>query len=137
MFRIIQPSKHSSWWRRAEDVFKTSSRRLQCNIFLSSKTSSRHNCKTSCKHVLKTSWRRLARRLEDISGRRIVNTSSRRFQEVLEDRKCWAEDVLENKKCLLGGFQICQVSVCASVTGSKFYGVLNMPPVLNILRLGI
>ena len=53
------PNKHSSWWRR-----------LQCNIFLSSKTSWRHNCKTSCKHVLKTyckyvlkkSWRRLPRR---------------------------------------------------------------------------
>ena len=41
-----------------EDVLKTSSRRLQCNIFLSSKTSWRHNCKTSRKHVLKTSWRR-------------------------------------------------------------------------------
>ena len=38
-------------------LVKTYWRRLQCNIFLSSKTSWRHNCKTSCKHVLKTSWR--------------------------------------------------------------------------------
>ena len=37
-----EPSKHSPWWRRTEDVLKTSWR---------------HNCKTSCKHVLKTSWR--------------------------------------------------------------------------------
>ena len=50
------------------------------------KTSWRHICKTSCKHVLKTSWRRL--------------------QEVLEDEKCYAEDVVENKKCLLGYFKI-------------------------------
>ena len=48
------PSKHSSWWRRTEDVFKTSSRRLQCNIFLSSKTF----------------WRRL----EEMIARRLANT---------------------------------------------------------------
>ena len=41
-------------------LVKTYWRRLQCNIFLSSTTSWRHNCKTSCKHVLKTSWKRLA-----------------------------------------------------------------------------
>ena len=40
------PSKHSSWWRRVEDFFKISSRRLQRNIVLSSKTSSRCVCKT-------------------------------------------------------------------------------------------
>ena len=103
-------SKHSSRWRRTEDVSKTSSRRLQCNILLSSKTSWRHNCKTSCKHVLKTPWRRLAnvledvlqtswktsckrledvlktswRHLEGILGRRIANTSSRRLQDVFK-----------------------------------------------------
>ena len=75
-------------------VLVKTSRRLQCNIFLSSKTSWRHNCKTSCKHVLKTSWRRLGdllktywRRLEDVLGRRIAN--------VLEDEKCYTEDVLK------------------------------------------
>ena len=56
--------------------------------------------------VLKTSWKRFedvwGRCLEDVLGRRIANTSWRRLQEVLEDEKCYAEDVLENKKCLLG-----------------------------------
>ena len=55
----------------SEDVQKTSRRRLQCNIFLSFKTSWRHNCKTSGRRhgrrkvlrwrhledVLKTSWK--------------------------------------------------------------------------------
>ena len=69
-FLKADPSKHSSWWRRTEDVFTTSSR---------------HNCKTSWirlekdvledllktfledilqmrpENVLKTSWRRLGR----------------------------------------------------------------------------
>ena len=95
--------------RLGQDVLKTSWRRLQCNIFLSSKTSWRHNCKTSCKHVLKTSWRPL----EDVLGKRIANTSWRRLQDVF--KTSWKtksvtlkmssrrlEDVLENKKCLLG-----------------------------------
>ena len=51
-------------------LVKTYWRRLQCNIFLSSKTSWRHNCKTSCKHVLKTSWRCLEN---------VLKTSWRRF----------------------------------------------------------
>ena len=61
----IHPNKHSSWSRRTEDVLKTSWRRLQCNIFLSSKTS----------------WRRL----EDIIGRRLANTSWKCLEDVLED----------------------------------------------------
>ena len=35
-------------------------------------------------------------------GEDVLRTSSRRLQEVLEDEKCYAEDVVENKKCLLG-----------------------------------
>ena len=93
------PSKHSSWWRRTENVLKTSSRRLQCNVFLSSKTSWRHNCKTSCKHVLKTSWRHFRKTY----CKYVLKTSSRRLQEVLEHEKCYAEDV---KKCLLGYKQL-------------------------------
>ena len=65
---------------------------LQCNIFLSFKTSSRYNCKTSCKHVLntswKTSWKRLdevlRRRLEDVLGRRIANTTWRRLKAIFQ-----------------------------------------------------
>ena len=58
----FHPSKHSSWWRRTEVALQTSWRCLQCNIFLSSKTS----------------WRRL----EDIIARRLVNTSWRRFRKM-------------------------------------------------------
>ena len=55
------PSKHSSWWRRTEEVLETSWRHLHCNIFLSSKTSWRH--------------------LEDIIARRLANTSWRRHED--------------------------------------------------------
>ena len=66
------PSKHSSWWRRTEDVFRTSSRRHQCNIFLSSKTS----------------WRRL----QDIIAICLANTSWRCLEDVL---KTFEEDILQ------------------------------------------
>ena len=76
-------------------------------------TSWRHNCKTSCKHVLKKSWKTSWRRLEEVLGRHIANTSWRRLQDVfktfwktksvtLKTSSRRLEDVLENKKCLLG-----------------------------------
>ena len=51
------PSKHSSWWRRLEDVFclnlqKTSSRRLDQDEYI-------HLNHTSSEDVFKMSWRRL------------------------------------------------------------------------------
>ena len=58
------PSKHSSWWRRTEDVFSVT---FFC----------------------------LPRRLEDIIARRLANTSWRRLEDVLEDEKCYAEDVFK------------------------------------------
>ena len=72
------PSKH----HLGEGVLKTSWRRLQCNIFLSSKTSSRNNCKTC-------SWRRL----EDVLGDKKM-LRWRRFQEILKTswktrNVCW------------------------------------------------
>ena len=75
-----------TYWRCLEDVFSATffclPRRLEDVL----KTSWKRFGKTYRKYVLKTSWRRL--------------------QEVLEDEKCYAEDVLENKKCLLGYFKI-------------------------------
>ena len=51
------PSKHSSWWRRTEDVFSVTffclPRRLQEII---DRRVHEDVLKTSCKHVLKTSW---------------------------------------------------------------------------------
>ena len=86
-------------------LVKTSWRRLQRNIFLSFKTSSRHNCKTSWRRRLTDkSWRRL----EDVFGRGLANRSWRRLEDVLEDEKLlrWRrlQDISENKKCLLGYF---------------------------------
>ena len=111
-------------WKRLEDVFSVIffclPRRLE-NVL---KTSWTHNCKTSCNRILNTSWKRL----EDIIARRLANTSWTRLEDVLktswrrlarhlEDvlktswktksvtlKTSWRrlEDVLENKKCLLG-----------------------------------
>ena len=115
------PSKHSSWWRRTEDVLKMSWRRLQCNIFLSFKTSSKRLQdvfkKTCCKHVLRTSWRRLENVLkiscEDVLKTFLEDVLQICLQEVFKTssktkdvtlKKSWRrlEDVLENKKYLLG-----------------------------------
>ena len=84
--------------RLGEDVLKTSWRRLQCNIFLSSKTSWRRLEDIIARRLANTSWRRL----EDVLGRRIANTSWRRLEDVLEDEKCYAEDVFKTSSRRLG-----------------------------------
>ena len=63
---LHSPSKHSSWWRHTEDILKTSSRRLQCNICLSSKKSWRRLEDIIARRLANTSWRRLGRHLEDV-----------------------------------------------------------------------
>ena len=79
------PSKHSSWWWRTEDVLKTSWRSLQCNIFLSSKTSSRRLqdivVRRLLEDVLKTSWRR---GLANASLRGLLKTSWRHLEDILK-----------------------------------------------------
>ena len=67
-----------TYWRRLQEVLKTSSRGLERQKVLR--------------------WRRL----EDILGRPIGNTSWRRLQEVLEDENCYAEDVLKTSWRRLG-----------------------------------
>ena len=64
------PNKHSSWWRRLEEVFrpplqKTSWRRLQDVL-------------------IKTNIFTLLIRLQKTSSRRLAKTSSKRFQEVFK-----------------------------------------------------
>ena len=92
---MLDPSKHSSWWRRllsscSEDVFKTSWRRLDQDEHIRyNHTSSEDVFKTSwsrpinssCSYVFKTSSRRLQEVLP-----RFFKTSSRRLQEVLQKR---------------------------------------------------
>ena len=107
--RLI-PSKHSSWWRRLEDVFclrlqKTSSRRLDQDEYVRlSLTSSEDVFKTSWSrpiysswpYIVKTSGKMYSRHLQDVfktfwrrvqdvfetSSRRLAKMSSRRFQDV-------------------------------------------------------
>ena len=109
IIRIYHPSKHSSWWRRLNDVFKTSfvfvfRRRLQdvlikTNIFVfviriqdTVKTSCQDVFKTFSRRIGKTSWRHLqdvfktfSRRLQDILARRIQNVL-RRLQDIFHKR---------------------------------------------------
>ena len=115
MVIVWLPSKHSSWWRRTEDVLKTSWRRLQRNTFLSFKTSS-WKC---LEDVLKTSWRR---RLTDTSWRRLEDVLRGRFENIMKTswrclwkrsckhvlktswkmKNCYAEDVFKTPSRRLG-----------------------------------
>ena len=83
---MSEPSKHSSWWRRLEDVFrlhlqKTSSRRLDQDEYVRlSLTSSRRLQDV----LVKTNIFALAIHLQDVLQKRlqdIFKTSSRRFEE--------------------------------------------------------
>ena len=89
-------------------VFKMSWRRLQCNNFMSSKTSWGRHYSRSSENVFKTSLRVL----QDVFARRVPDlfkTCSRRVQDVFEKTSCsyvfkmsWRrlEDLLEDeKKC--------------------------------------
>ena len=85
------PSKHSSWWRRlssssSEDVFKTSSRRLDQHEYVRLSL-------TSSEDVFKTPSRRLGQdqyiRLGHMSSRRLQNlfkASSRHLEDVVLQR---------------------------------------------------
>ena len=81
-----------------QDVFKTSWARIQRNNFSSSKTSLRRVCNTSSKNVFKTSSRASSRRvckevLKKTSCNYVLKMSSRLLEDVLEDKKCYTEDV--------------------------------------------
>ena len=110
-YLMKHPSKHSSWWRRLEDVFrfrlqKTSSRRLQdvlikTNMFALAlrlqKTSSRRLDQDQYIRLGHTSSRRLqdvfktsSRRLQDV-----FKTSSRHLQDVFKTSSRRLQDVLQ------------------------------------------
>ena len=85
-----------TYWRRLEDVFSVT-------IFCLSRRRRLENVlKTPCEDVLKASWRSL----EDIFGRGLANTSWRRLGRwrivTLKTSSRRLQEVLENKKCLLG-----------------------------------
>ena len=90
-FSFLSLTNNTANIRLSEDVLKTSSRRLQCNIFCLPRRLediiARRLANTSWRRledVLKTSWRCLARRLEDILGRCIADTSWRRLEDVFK-----------------------------------------------------
>ena len=84
IFNMKKPSKHSSWWRRLEDVFrlhlqKTSSRLLDQDEYV------RLSLTSSEDVWVKTNIFVLAIRLQDVfktSCRNVFKTSSRRLQDV-------------------------------------------------------
>ena len=103
------PSKHLSWWRRLENVFrlhlqKTSSGRLDQDKYIHPthtssedvfKTCSRRLAKTTSRHledVFKTSSRRLAKTF----SRRLAKTSSRHLQNVLKTSSRHLAKMLQN-----------------------------------------
>ena len=75
-------SKHSYWWRCVEKVLKMSWRRLQRNIFSSSKMSSRRVCKTSS-----------CRCLEEVVFESSANEISKKFSR--EIRRCSIHDAIK------------------------------------------
>ena len=108
-FHKIEPSKHSSWWRRTEGVLETSWRRLQCNIFLSFKRSWRRLEGIIARRLTNTSWRRLEdvfktswRRFRKTYCKYILKTSWKTNSVMLKTSSRRLQDVLENKKRLLG-----------------------------------
>ena len=100
------PSKHSSWWRRlssssSEDVFKTSSRRLNQDEYVRLSL-------TTSEDVFKTSWRRLGRD-EYI---RLGHMSSRLLQDVFKT----------SSRCLQGVFKTF-LRRLAKISSKRFQGV--------------
>ena len=81
------PSKHSLWWRRLEDVLKTSFVFIKTNLFA---LASRLH-KTFWSRPIYSSWpyafKTSSRRFQDVfktSCKNVFKTSSRRLQDVLE-----------------------------------------------------
>ena len=96
----LHPSKHSSWWRRLEDVL------IKTNMFALAlrlqKTSSRRLGQDQYIRLGYTSSRRLQdvlqKRLQDIfktSSRRLAKTSSRHLQDVFKTFWRRLQDVLQ------------------------------------------
>ena len=96
------------WWRHTEDVLKMSWGRLECNFYLSSKTSWRRLQDIIVRPLTNTSWRLFRRYLEDVlktSWRHLAKTSWRPLRDVLKTfwENVWQtrlENFLEGKKLL-------------------------------------
>ena len=93
-FYCCCPSKHSSWWRRLEDAFKTSSRRLHQDEYVRLSLTYSEDVfvlAIRLQDVFETSSRRLQdvfqKRFQDIfktSYQDVFKTSSKRLQDFLE-----------------------------------------------------
>ena len=96
------PSKHSSWWRRVEDVLKTSWRCLQWTFFCFP----RRPADTSWRHledVLKTSWRHLVKKFwkrpGDVLKTSLEGVPQTHLEDVLKTswkmKNCYTEEVFK------------------------------------------
>ena len=111
-FILLHSSKHSSWWRRLENVLKTAfvfvfRRRLQ-DVFIKTNMFALASClqKTSSRRLGQDQYIRLgytsSRRLQDVfktSSRRpqdIFKTSSRCFENVFKTSSRHLQDVLKS-----------------------------------------
>ena len=100
MFFLI-PFASESWEEPSQQTFilvKTYWRRFESLTFF------------VLQDILKTSWRRLAKRswkrLEDVLKTFLEEVLQIRLEDIFKSswktKNCYAQDVLENKKCLLG-----------------------------------
>ena len=126
-FGSLYPSKHSSWWRRTEDVLSVTFFCLQRRLEYILRTSSRHNFKASSwrrlqEDVFKTSWKTSWRCLEIMFWRHledILKTSCKdvlktfledvlqtRLEDVLKTTNCYAEDVFKTSYRRLGKYKM-------------------------------
>ena len=100
-YLMKHPSKHSSWWRRLEDVFrfrlqKTSSRRLQDVLI-----------KTNMSAILIRLQKTSSRRLDQDQYIRLGHTSSKPLQDVFKTSSRRLQDVLKTcSRCLQDIFKM-------------------------------
>ena len=109
-----------TYLRYLQDVFSVTFFCLPRRFPYVLETSSRRNCKTSCKHVLKTSLRTSWRCFRRMYCKYVLKTSQRgigRWKSVtLKTSARRLEQVLKNKKCLLGTIETIS-SKCLTLKG--------------------
>ena len=108
MIRI--PSKHSSWWRRLENVLKTSCKDVSSLVFVFRRCFQDVLIKTNIFALVTRLQRRLRRlgqdqyiRLGHTSWRLLAKTASKRFQDVFKTFWKRLQDILQ--RCLQDVFK--------------------------------
>ena len=133
-FYKMVPSKHSSWWRRLEDVFKMSfvfvfRRRLDQNQY----NRLGHTSSRRLQDVFKTSSRLLQdvlpRLLQDVLQKRlqdIFKTSSRRFQDVFKTFSRRVQDIFKTYSRRFEDFFKTSSRRLANISSRRFQDVIKL-----------